>query len=126
MSKEVLAIPKENLAEAIGVIRAGLLTTKVSDEFKNNLLDWCQEIEEYLRWGRLDVADKIQWTPEYRLKVIHAVAAKNYKSDRPEGSESMLQRIMFLCSMTDEFLNKTVDQYTEEIEMTKSHYKVQL
>ena len=48
MAKEILAIPEENLFEAIAVIRAGLSHVLVSGETRELLLEWCAEEEEYI------------------------------------------------------------------------------
>lgn len=45
MSKEVLAIPEQHLAEVIKVIRAGLGCCKVSDEVSEQLKHWCDEYD---------------------------------------------------------------------------------
>ncbi len=53
MTKEVLAIPEENLEEVIMIIRAGLNTLKASERIskdtETNLEKWCKEEEEYLK-----------------------------------------------------------------------------
>lgn len=49
MASEVLAVPEENLAEVIKVIRAGLRTTTVSNETHEQLTNWCDAEERYLK-----------------------------------------------------------------------------
>lgn len=49
MASEILAVPEDNLAEVIAVIRAGLKTTKVTPETREQLTKWCDEEEAYLR-----------------------------------------------------------------------------
>ena len=50
MASEILAVPEEDLAGVIDVIRAGLGTAhKVKPSVKKNLLKWCKEEEEYLK-----------------------------------------------------------------------------
>lgn len=49
MSNELLAVPEENLAEVIKVIRSGLKHVKVSKETEKQLKKWCDEEEDYLK-----------------------------------------------------------------------------
>jgi len=57
MAKEILAIPEEKLSEVIAVIRSGLehvddghndLST-ISDETREQLTEWCDKEEDYLK-----------------------------------------------------------------------------
>jgi hypothetical protein len=57
MASEVMYIPEERLAEVIGVIRAGLRTSKkVSGETRRQLTQWCDEEAAYLK--RLTAPDE--------------------------------------------------------------------
>lgn len=52
MATEVLAVPEENLADVIHVIRSGLAHVpdgQIEDETRRQLSQWCNEEEEYLR-----------------------------------------------------------------------------
>ena len=51
MAKEILAVPEENLKEVIKIIRAGLhlLDKKITKDTKENLEEWCNDEEEYMR-----------------------------------------------------------------------------
>lgn len=49
MASEILSVPEEYLNEVIKVIRTGLKGTKVSAAVKKNLVEWCNEEEEYLK-----------------------------------------------------------------------------
>ena len=53
MAKEILAVPEGKLFEVIAVIRAGLRCKdkdeQVSDETREQLSEWCDDEEEYLR-----------------------------------------------------------------------------
>lgn len=48
MAKEILSVPEEYLVEVTRVIRTGLRYTNVRDAVRENLTNWCDEIEEYL------------------------------------------------------------------------------
>lgn len=50
MASEVLAIPEEDVAEVILVIKAGLrsLGSLVPSPTRAGLLDWCEEFDHYL------------------------------------------------------------------------------
>lgn len=48
MASEILAVPEENLAEVVIIIRAGLNAEEVSPEVSERLGAWCDDIEEYL------------------------------------------------------------------------------
>ncbi len=52
MAKEILAIPEGSLVEVIKVIRNGLKHSKVSNETRRNLKQWCDEEEDYIKGGR--------------------------------------------------------------------------
>ena len=51
MAKEILAVPEGKLTEVIAIIRAGLhcVDEQVSDETREQLSEWCDDEEEYLR-----------------------------------------------------------------------------
>lgn len=50
MASEVLAVPEENLAEVILVIRTGLKNAKfISKDTRRQLKKWCDEEEAYLK-----------------------------------------------------------------------------
>lgn len=52
MAKEILAIPEHLIPEVILIIRAGLFlytdNQTVSDKTRDNLRQWCDDMEEYL------------------------------------------------------------------------------
>ncbi len=50
MASELLAVPEENLAEVITVIRTGLKNAKkISKDTRSHLKTWCDEEEAYLK-----------------------------------------------------------------------------
>lgn len=49
MAKEILAVPEEHLAEVIRVIRTGLTFATLSKEVREQLTEWCDSEEAYLR-----------------------------------------------------------------------------
>jgi len=52
MAKETLSIPEEKLAEVIKVIKIGLEYVDgnfISEETRENLIQWCDDEEEYLK-----------------------------------------------------------------------------
>ena len=50
MASEILAVPEENLAEVITVIRTGLKNAKkISKDTRRNLKEWCDGEEAYLK-----------------------------------------------------------------------------
>ena len=50
MATEILPIPEDDLQEVIDIIRTGIVHTKnVSTSVKENLEQWCDEEEEYLK-----------------------------------------------------------------------------
>lgn len=58
------------------------------------------------------------WTPEKRLEIIKAVAAIAYQDKRPKRKDEMrdvMERIMFLCDMPEEFLEKNKREYEDAI-----------
>jgi NCAIR mutase (PurE)-related protein len=48
VASEVLAVPEEDLADVIAVIRAGLSEVPVASEVFEHLSEWCDGEEAYL------------------------------------------------------------------------------
>lgn len=48
MAKETLVIPEENLIEVANILQMGMQVYKTSEETKNNLNNFCNEIYEYM------------------------------------------------------------------------------
>lgn len=49
MAKEILVIPERVLKEVIYTIRNGLSISTVSNEVRDQLSDWCDAEEKYLK-----------------------------------------------------------------------------
>lgn len=49
MASEVLAVPEEHLLEVIAVIREGLNSVDVDAEVFEQLSEWCNQEENYMR-----------------------------------------------------------------------------
>jgi len=60
----------------------------------------------------------MHWSPEFRLKLIKAIASRNIGCVHPETDPSWhaaMQRILFLAEMPDEFLERNADNFIDAI-----------
>lgn len=55
------------------------------------------------------------WATEYRLKLIRELAALSFNDDLEGDRRGLLVKIMFLCDMTDDFLDQNKGQYEDAI-----------
>ena len=69
----------------------------------------------------------MEWTPEERLNLIKALAATAYADKRPKTNHEqrdLMQRIMFLCDMPPEFLEKNKGNYEDVIRLVQADLTV--
>jgi len=54
IATEILSVPEDNLEETIKIIRSGLKLEwkSISEETKDNLIRWCDEEEEYIKFSK--------------------------------------------------------------------------
>jgi hypothetical protein len=70
--------------------------------------------------------EKIDWTPEFRLELIWALAAMSYNDPQQEKHEMLMERIMFLCDMPNGFLEASKGNYQDAIRLAKAGLTVTL
>jgi len=60
----------------------------------------------------------VDWSPEFRLKLIEAIASRNIGCVHPETDpswHSAMERIAFLATMPDEFLTVNEKNFIDAI-----------
>lgn len=73
-----------------------------------------------------DKAHAENWTPERRLEIIQALAAQSLCGPKCETHAQLMQRIMFLCDMPDEFLEINKGNYEDAIKLADAGFVVSL
>jgi hypothetical protein len=59
--------------------------------------------------------ETMEWTPEDRLELIWLLAAKSLDGPKGETHRMLMERIMFLCDMPNEFLEINRGNYEDVI-----------
>lgn len=66
----------------------------------------------------------MNWTPNERLKLIKALCVIN--GPKAETYRQLMERIMFLCDMPDQFLENNRANYEDAIKLAKADITVEL
>ena len=67
----------------------------------------------------------MEWTNEERLNLIQALAAMTYQDKLPKRQDQIrdvMQRIMFLCDMSAEFLEANKGNYEDAIKFAGAEF----
>jgi hypothetical protein len=76
--------------------------------------------------GGILIRQAKKWTPEYRLKLIKALAHISHHGPRGETIEMLMERIMFLCDMPDNFLEANKRNWEDAIKIADIDLTVEL
>lgn len=68
----------------------------------------------------------MEWTSKKRLAIIKALAAKSLDGPQGETHRMLMERIMFLCDMPAEFLEKNKRNYEDAIKLAQVDVTIEI